>query len=75
MLDATAGGVVQADEQLLESARREAEEELGIAGVPLPSTGSSISKIKIAVSGARCSVASLTVPSPYRKMKSVKFAG
>ncbi len=39
-------------EQLLESARREAEEELGIAGVPLPSTGSSISKIKIAVSGA-----------------------
>lgn len=47
MLDATAGGVVQADEQLLESARREAEEELGIAGVPLPSTGSSISKIKL----------------------------
>ena len=70
MLDATAGGVVQADEQLLESARREAEEVS-----PLPSTGSSISKIKIAVSGARCSVASLTVPSPYRKMKSVKFAG
>ncbi len=33
MLDATAGGAVQADEQLLESARREAEEELGIAGV------------------------------------------
>lgn len=26
MLDATAGGVVQADEQMLESARREAEE-------------------------------------------------
>jgi 8-oxo-dGTP pyrophosphatase MutT (NUDIX family) len=58
MLDATAGGVVQADEQLLESARREAEEELGIA-----------------VSGAHCSAASLTVPSHYRKMKSVKFAG
>ncbi|SQD02862.1 NUDIX hydrolase [Escherichia coli] len=57
MLDATAGGVVQADEQLLESARREAEEELGIAVSPLPSTGSSISKIKIAVSGARCSAA------------------
>ena len=75
MLDATAGGVVRADEQLLESARREAEEELGIAGVPLPSTGSSISKIKIAVSGAHCSAASLTVPSHYRKMKSVKFAG
>lgn len=74
MLDATAGGVVQADEQLLESARREAEEELGIAGVPLPSTGSSISKIKIAVSG-RIVQLRLTVPSHYRKMKSVKFAG
>ena len=39
MLDATAGGVVQADEQLLESARREAEEELGIAGVPFADHG------------------------------------
>ncbi|HEA4776057.1 TPA: NUDIX hydrolase YfcD [Escherichia coli] len=39
MLDATAGGVVQADEQLLESARREAEEELGIAGVPFAEHG------------------------------------
>ena len=39
MLDATAGGVVQANEQLLESARREAEEELGIAGVPLAEHG------------------------------------
>ncbi|OAT31205.1 putative Nudix hydrolase [Buttiauxella brennerae ATCC 51605] len=39
MLDATAGGVVQADEQLLDSARREAEEELGIAGVPLAEHG------------------------------------
>lgn len=75
MLDATAGGVVQADEQLLESARREAEEELALPVSPLPSTGSSISKIKIAVSGAHCSAASLTVPSHYRKMKSVKFAG
>lgn len=36
---ATAGGVVQADEQLLESARREAEEELGIAGVPFAEHG------------------------------------
>ncbi|XNM73801.1 NUDIX hydrolase YfcD [Escherichia coli] len=50
MLDATAGGVVQADEQLLESARREAE-EIGHCRCPLlPSTGSTISKIKIAVS-------------------------
>lgn len=39
MLDATAGGVVQADEQMLESARREAEEELGIAGVPFAEHG------------------------------------
>ncbi len=51
MLDATAGGVVQADEQLLESARREAEESWALPVSPLPSTGSSISKIKIAVSG------------------------
>lgn len=40
MLDATAGGVVQAEEQMLESARREAEEELGIAGVPFAEHGS-----------------------------------
>lgn len=31
MLDATAGGVVQADEGMLEAARREAEEELGLS--------------------------------------------
>jgi len=31
--------VVQADEQMLESARREAEEELGIAGVPFADHG------------------------------------
>lgn len=39
MLDATAGGVVQADEVLIDSARREAEEELGIAGVPFADHG------------------------------------
>ncbi|MBP2843986.1 NUDIX hydrolase YfcD [Dickeya oryzae] len=38
-LDATAGGVVQTGENLLESARREAEEELGIAGVPFAEHG------------------------------------
>ncbi|BET97548.1 MULTISPECIES: NUDIX hydrolase YfcD [Xenorhabdus] len=38
-LDATAGGVVMAGETLLESARREAEEELGIAGVPFAEHG------------------------------------
>ncbi|MBA2816593.1 NUDIX hydrolase YfcD [Candidatus Pantoea persica] len=39
MLDATAGGVVQSGEDLLESARREAEEELGIADVPFAEQG------------------------------------
>ncbi|WP_241522167.1 NUDIX hydrolase YfcD [Chimaeribacter californicus] len=38
-LDATAGGVVQSGENVLESARREAEEELGIAGVPFAEHG------------------------------------
>ncbi|NKI75970.1 NUDIX hydrolase YfcD [Dickeya sp. CFBP 2040] len=38
-MDATAGGVVQSGENLLESARREAEEELGIAGVPFAEHG------------------------------------
>lgn len=75
MLDATAGGVVQADEQLLELRVAKRKKSWALPVSPLPSTGSSISKIKIAVSGARCSAASLTVPSLYRKMKSVKFAG
>ncbi len=39
-LDATAGGVVQSGENILESARREGEEELGIAGVPFAEHGS-----------------------------------
>ncbi|HGM6603233.1 TPA: NUDIX hydrolase YfcD [Serratia marcescens] len=38
-LDATAGGVVQSGENVLDSARREAEEELGIAGVPFAGHG------------------------------------
>lgn len=38
-LDATAGGVVQSGENMLDSARREAEEELGIAGVPFAEHG------------------------------------
>lgn len=75
MLDATAGGVVRADEQLLELRVAKRKKSWALPVSPLLSTGSSISKIKIAVSGAHCSAASLTVPSPYRKMKSVKFAG
>ena len=38
-LDATAGGVVQSGENVLDSARREAEEELGIADVPFAEHG------------------------------------
>jgi len=38
-LDATAGGVVQSGENVLAAARREAEEELGIAGVPFAEHG------------------------------------
>lgn len=38
-LDATAGGVVQQGEEMLASARREAEEELGIADVPFADHG------------------------------------
>ncbi|XPE50916.1 NUDIX hydrolase YfcD [Shigella flexneri] len=71
MLDATAGGVVQADEQLLESARREAEEELGIAGVPFAEHGQFYFEDKnCRVLGALFSCVS-TVPSPYRKIREV----
>ncbi len=38
-LDATAGGVVQSGEDQLASARREAEEELGIADIPFAEHG------------------------------------
>ncbi|WP_272520221.1 NUDIX hydrolase YfcD [Providencia sp. PROV223] len=38
-LDATAGGVVTKGENILDSAKREAEEELGIAGVPFAEHG------------------------------------
>ena len=70
MLDATAGGVVQADEQLLESARREAEEELGIAGVPFADHGQfSTTKINSAASGEACSAASPTGRLPCRKRR------
>lgn len=38
-LDATAGGVVTQGENILDSAKREAQEELGIAGVPFAEQG------------------------------------
>jgi isopentenyldiphosphate isomerase len=69
MLDATAGGVVQADEQLLDSARREAEEELGIAGCRSPITASSITKISIVASGEACLAACRTARLPCRKRR------
>ncbi|SUH36086.1 Putative Nudix hydrolase YfcD [Salmonella enterica subsp. enterica] len=75
MLDATAGGVVQADEQLLESARREAEEELGIAGVPFAEHGLFTLKTHIAGFGALCLAAFPTGLSRFRKMKSAKCVG
>ena len=55
--------------------QRRTETKDFLPGMLDATAGGSISKIKIAVSGARCSAASLTVPSLYRKMKSVKFAG
>lgn len=58
MLDATAGGVVRADEQLLESARREAEEELGIAGVPFADHGQFYYEDKFCRVWEACSAAS-----------------
>lgn len=39
LLDATAGGVVTQGENILDSAKREAEEELGVAGVPFAEHG------------------------------------
>ncbi len=75
MLDATAGGVVEPMSNCWNPRVAKRKKSWALPVSPLPSTGSSISKIKIAVSGAHCSAASLTVPSPYRKMKSVKFAG
>ncbi len=65
----------QADEQLLESARREAEEELGIAGVPFAEHGQFYFEDKnCRVWGALFSCVSHG-PFALRKMKSVRFAG
>lgn len=75
MLDATAGGVVQADEQLLESARREAEEELGIAGVPFADHGQFYYEDKFCRVWEACSAASPTGRSPCRKKRSARCAG
>ncbi|SQC40406.1 Nudix hydrolase YfcD [Klebsiella pneumoniae] len=68
-------GVVQADEQLLESARREAEEELGIAGVPFADHGQFYYEDKFCrVWGSLFSCVSHG-RSPCRKKRSARCAG
>lgn len=74
-LDATAGGVVQSGENMLESARREAEEELGIAGVPFADHGMFYLNKTIAAYGEGCLAVSLTARLRYRKKKLSRFAG
>lgn len=56
-LDATAGGVVQSGENVLDSAHREAEEELVLLAYPSPSTVCFTLKNSSAEYGVRCSVA------------------
>ncbi len=73
MLDATAGGVVQANKQLLDPRVAKRKKSWALPVSPLPSTGSSISKIKIAVSGRVVQLRLSRSTSPYRKMKSVKI--
>lgn len=75
MLDATAGGVVQADEQLLESARREAEEELGIAGVPFADHGQFYYEDKFCRVWGACSAASRMGHLRCRKKRSARCVG
>lgn len=74
-LDATAGGVVQSGENYLESARREAEEELGIAGVPFAEHGQFYLKKSAAEYGGRYSVVCLMAPLRYNQRKLMKYAG
>ncbi|WP_340621168.1 NUDIX hydrolase YfcD [Xenorhabdus siamensis] len=74
-LDATAGGVVVMGESMLESARREAEEELGIAGFLLRNTGFSIMRKISAVHGEGYSAVSATGHLRYRKKRFLRFTG
>lgn len=74
-LDATAGGVVQSGENYLESARREAEEELGIAGVPFAEHGQFYFEEECCrVWGALFSCVSHG-PLRYNQRKLMKYAG
>lgn len=74
MLDATAGGVVQPMSNCWNPRVAKRKKSWALP-VSLAEHGQFYFEDKIAVSGAHCSAASLTVPSHYRKMKSVKFAG
>lgn len=75
MLDATAGGVVQSGEELLESARREAEEELGIADVPFAEHGTFYFEDQHCRVWGAYSAAFRTARLPCRKKKWTRFSG
>ncbi len=74
-LDATAGGVVQSGENVLDSARREAEEELGIAGVPFAEHGLFYFEEEQCRVWGRCSAVSRMAPLHCRKKKWLRLAG
>ncbi len=75
MLDATAGGVVQSGEAFLESARREAEEELGIADVPFAEHGLFYFEDEHCRVWGGCLAVFPMALLPCRKRKSPKFSG
>ncbi len=75
MLDATAGGVVQADEQLLDSARAKRKKSWGLRACLLPITANSTTKINTAASGEACLAVFLMARSLCRKKRSARYAG
>ena len=74
-LDATAGGVVQSGENVLDSARREAKKSWASPVCLSPNTVCSTSKKSSAGCGARCSAAYRTAHSRCRKKKWPRCAG
>ena len=75
MLDATAGGVVQSGEDLLESAVVKRKRSSASLMSRSPSTANSTSKISTAAYGVDCSAACRTVRLPCRKRKWMKCSG
>lgn len=75
LLDATAGGVVTSGEGMLAAARREAEEELGIADVPFADMGFFIMKQHNVGCGVVCLAVSVMARLHYRKRKWNRFFG